>query len=559
MSALTSRSPTASASYADRVPSELWQAAASEEWRELAALVRKIAPDVVVLVGRKTTRFAELMELDFGYAICVADMALAFAETKIILSNARVVIVDDFVNAGSTIAHAVRLVRDAGAIDVDVCVLAQTGHARYLPPETPVHFTIAGRVDSRTAVKLSTAVPEALRFLPKPYSLDFPVVPFSWRRMCNAFGGPLPFLLSLWGPNDIVDHSDPQARRAGITRFTVSLATGPTSYLEKLRFYFDAVSLTGVVMPMPPQAQVWSPTSIGLERVNSVDGVARAEFFRRGLELARRWSERLAVLEFDHATLFDPVDAALTFGPSFALRIAEDMPALVTTIDVAPSMFDHLRLVDSDRAPIEALVDRAQNLYPFPSVEGLFLAVFDALAEMTGETEVESFAFAAPYSPDDIADDPYKRLTIGLTSADLVAVAELVADRLGEPHPDRATISIWVDHFVDAGALVPMICAVPRNNLLRVYRKGERKLRRRQTLNVLNVLDSNSELQLSRTRASKIFAILGYSGNGADFFTPVAEERGVVLGSVPTLPGATQVEELMRLQRVGLVRWPGKG
>src|SRR5947209_13726773 len=76
-------------------------------WRSLISRVRGFDPDVAVLIARKMPRLAECFGFSLGpRAIVVSDLAIPFVHG--LLAGARVAVLDDVVNVGSTIHPAVR-------------------------------------------------------------------------------------------------------------------------------------------------------------------------------------------------------------------------------------------------------------------------------------------------------------------------------------------------------------------------------------------------------------------------------------------------------------------
>ena len=82
------------------------RSALTDDFYQLAGLVRRSKPETVVLVARKMPRLCSALSLDFGEAHVISDMAIPLSES--ILRGRRVAIVDDFINAGSTIDRALR-------------------------------------------------------------------------------------------------------------------------------------------------------------------------------------------------------------------------------------------------------------------------------------------------------------------------------------------------------------------------------------------------------------------------------------------------------------------
>ena len=81
-------------------------------WADLCAEIRDFNPDYVVLIARKMPRLVDVVQLDLGRsAICISDYAVPFVRSE--LANARVAIVDDLWNVGTTMLHVKERVRRA--------------------------------------------------------------------------------------------------------------------------------------------------------------------------------------------------------------------------------------------------------------------------------------------------------------------------------------------------------------------------------------------------------------------------------------------------------------
>lgn len=94
------------------------------DWMGLAQLVQNSQPDVVVLIARKMPRLAELLGLRFGENCkVISDLAVPYSTDE--LAGARVAIVDDIVNVGTTMARANQASLAAGAIDTRMFALAR--------------------------------------------------------------------------------------------------------------------------------------------------------------------------------------------------------------------------------------------------------------------------------------------------------------------------------------------------------------------------------------------------------------------------------------------------
>src|SRR5688500_9421834 len=92
-------------------------------WNELFLLVNAYEPDVVVLVARKMPRLAEFIGADFKHAIVITDLATTCSHAH--LHGARVAVIDDVVNVGSTLQQAADAALACGAADVQLFALGR--------------------------------------------------------------------------------------------------------------------------------------------------------------------------------------------------------------------------------------------------------------------------------------------------------------------------------------------------------------------------------------------------------------------------------------------------
>ncbi len=142
-------------------------------WATLADKVREFDPDVVVLVARKMPRLMEALHLDLGSnAICVSDKAIPFVQKD--LRNARVAIVDDVWNVGTTMLHARDKVLAAGPSTIRLFALSakDMNEAR----RQGVNLILGGSLPEDQYKTLVGSVPRVLKLMAKPYDVDFPII-----------------------------------------------------------------------------------------------------------------------------------------------------------------------------------------------------------------------------------------------------------------------------------------------------------------------------------------------------------------------------------------------
>lgn len=155
----------------------------SEAWQVLVNGVRDYSPDLVVLVARKMPRLVEALNLSLGDAVCVSDHAIPFVHPNI--KGARVAIVDDIWNVGTTMLRARDRVMLAAPREVRLFALAakNADTAR----EFGVNLALPRSLPADRHRVLVDAVPRALRCVAKPYDVDFPIVPCTIRAPLSSW------------------------------------------------------------------------------------------------------------------------------------------------------------------------------------------------------------------------------------------------------------------------------------------------------------------------------------------------------------------------------------
>lgn len=519
-------------------------------WGTLIQNVADFEPTVVIPVARKMPRLLEYFKLDIQSRwTCFSDLAIPFAHQYI--RGARVAIVDDVVNVGTTLINARSACLKCGASDVQLFAMcrqsnrANEGLTATLIVDEPL-----------TDVQYDTfcrQVPRALQSLPKPYDLDF--------AMCRV-AIPLPRFriedlrtsLAETGVNaacrEVSDY------RSTVYRVSIDLAGGSPS-IRKVRLYIDRRSGTGhaVAMDIPQglTSAALAPRSLGGQKLAQLWGGQLAECpaelsdwlpeARSRLALFIRSAELLA--EFllvsgarikglgEHA--ISDTDSGILFGPvasSIPWPLHEFLPSTPDRQNGSVAQTPFLEgFATHQKISFEDLIRRELKSRGIEARDlmAAFPVIFDLLATLIGASDPDSYALDWPIPKSDIIENPYLRLKIGLTFGDL---AELFALLIHCPSPERLRLnrdlSFVLDSYVDAGTIVPTFVSFDkRGPMWRGYRKGESSERDRQ-LDRIQFAMSAIAGKVSHTRISKIGAILAFSREFQEILQPKEMERGYV-------------------------------
>ncbi|MFA6563762.1 MAG: hypothetical protein WCV00_17795 [Verrucomicrobiia bacterium] len=513
-------------------------------WEEFAALVREFQPDVVVLVARKMPRLVELFHLDFGRsALVISDLAVPFAHAY--FRNAKVAVIDDTVNVGSTLEHVAGCVRACGAREVELFSL---GRRTGTPESLKVRCVYPDPLTDEQYDRLVGSVPEAISVLAKPYDLVFPSIPCRLNVPYRSAGQVVAWLRETQG-HARVHYLTPQFGHAGLARVTVDLrGDGCGNY--KLRLYFDERSGICNVVPfaIPPHLSdgaftITSPSARRLFRrlegalrdapqgasLWEGEALCQARLFAASLEQGLRLLDDLDdVLTLRGCGEFDQTDAAMLFGPAAAAddfivcKEQEPAPIKVECPVSGESPFLQRFCRPDILARIHAQADGDDHL-------SLFKALFDVLAELVGASNPKAYSFGWPYSPEEIQKKPYLRLRIGPAFDDLVAImANLVSAKGNNARvlPLRNLVSALLDYGIDCGAVVPALTNY-NGSFHRVYRKGEAGLHEKAENRMLFAWSSSGRW-LSLTNFTKINAILAFCEDYEPVLSPRALQRGNV-------------------------------
>ena len=547
---------------------ELRQVLPPHDWRRLAEMVRLFRPTVVILVARKMTRLVDLLSLDFGEGcVVVSDYAIPFIHH--LLRGARVAIVDDVVNVGTTIVSAHARVAACGASEVcafalafkeqgrngEECLLAKKG--------IPVRYVHEKALSEREHADFSHRVPLALGFAAKPYDLEFPIIECRYTVPFVRAAEVCAWLQDRFGAEAVHRLDRPKACDTGLSRFTVDVPVSPGRNY-KLRFYADDDGGVCRLAPFAigPAART-APTGGMLARceavraalLNRLQGIPagcevflgesayRVKLFFDSLEFGLAMAEGLSdVLTVENEECpFSMSDAVSLFGPEVENALNEAAVENETPLpgkhgnNVAPaeqgpdanmSPFWTEFLARDERGFMDAVRNRVKTGSPL----ALFTAFFSELADRAGAAGYASYTLDWPYSREEVAAEPYKRLRIGPTFGDLVRImSELWGWSPARQVLLQNQVSAFLDWAIDDGGVVPTV-AQYGGRFYRAYRKGENDPRDRMSENVfyaLNTRQVNGAVKpISLTRLAKILAVMSFSSEVEDTLQPRAMPRG---------------------------------
>jgi len=514
---------------------------------DLAAKIRELSPDVVVLIARKMPRLAELFELDFGLGrIVLSDLAIPFSHKH--FRGARVVIVDDLVNVGTTIQRAEEMVRACGATEVR---LMAVGHRReMLIEQSDTDF--GEPLSDETYSEIVDSLPQELHGLAKPYDLEFPIISC---RLNSPYSEPsevLKWLRHQYG-EDAVHELTPSDHSRG-TRITLDFGGVNGSSIAKFRFYFpgsgghfnlapiripESLSshegideglprvllkrLIAVLETCPKEARLWDGASKG-------EANARALLFVTSLQFAvNHFSEFKAVFSPVSPDYCSVADGELLFGPMFGSWLSASAKSdfsdasSVETHFVVETNCDHRTFFSQPvgQRICSQVIDRGPT-----TVWGAFYDLFDVLGEVVGAGDPQAYALDWPFSKADVEARPYLRLRIGPTFADILRMLQQIEQALGLPTPDNRVVSAMLDFAIDSGFVVPTFAEYD-GRFCRIYRKGESRYRDKVIKRVLYAWQNYGK-PLSRTRFSKLLTVLSFSNDLKPEIWPDTIERGNV-------------------------------
>jgi hypothetical protein len=488
-------------------------------------------------------RIDESLGLDFSsIATTVSDLALPFCAD--FLRGARVAVVDDIINVGSTVDHVRDVVRASGASEIRSFALHSRDHA----PDASVDVVGRRGITDNEYDALRQEAPRVIANLAKPYDLDFPIIACSLAsplatgldlaNACEERFGERAFVISR-----------SRGARPEQTRLTIDLASRGST-IDKVRIYFDESSGIANLVPMrigtplPTAATDAEPEGLASFRQAVIDlgsshpdeellVASRVAMFvdslRLGVEVFAQFE---GVLRPPAGNIVSVVDTELIFGPS----IRRWLPSLTFGSLISGA-------VASDVSPAKPVGPTTSPAFKRVWEESLLATVnersassdplihamtlFDSLAQAVGSHDASAYALDWPYSASDVAADPYLRLKVGFTFGDIVAILRSLPGRRRTAREWRRVASKILDQLIDAGMVVPTM-AIYEGRVYRVYRKGEADPRLHAVESVMRGLEFYSK-PMSATRLTKIALAASFVVPLGDGAGPGTAPRGNVL------------------------------
>ena len=516
-------------------------------WRRLAEAVRSYDPDVCVVVARKMPRLLQVFKLDFGRSLIISDFAIPFCRDYI--RGARVAIIDDLINVGSTMAHAQQCVVASGASDYKLFAIGKRTSSRDLHGH--VQLVFPEPLSSEAYNSIVSEVPKYLMSLAKPYDLEFPIIPCRYSAPITS-SGQLLAVLQERIPLERIHDFGACSCFPWLHRITVDYPTEDGTNC-KLRFYCDDSTFSCNVTPFvihsrldtflastpsafqkPILDHLVRALALAPEQVDlwPYESTLRVRMFTQSWEFGLSAIDEFAdVLSLKSVDTISIADAALLLGPD-ATSVLRDSANLL--LDGPKSDYSLPRTDDGytstlitklDEQMQGTFVDRVRKAANSRHEPTLFRAVFEVISQLVGAENEELYQIEWPFTRQQVLQNPVLRLKVGPTFCDLVEImSELLPNAADQPIQNL--VSTLLDVTIDTGEVVPTLSCYD-NHFVRIYRKGESKERDSMVDRMLYALKCYGK-PLSMTRMSKVAAVLAFSAEYEDALWPSTAERGNV-------------------------------
>jgi hypothetical protein len=440
-------------------------------------------------------------------------------------------------------------VEAAGAAEAQAFAITRLHNTRGPAGETEI---VLDRTLDRVRLReFGRLVPRALREFDKPYDLDFPLLRCTPAPPYSTFEHVHAALRDHYGEDDIYDVSTPEGREAGIHRLTIDLSASFGLH-RKIRLYYNDRGYCHVVpLDIPPilKTEPLSRRAAASARAvydalardglpDNDDAKARLRLFCESLSLAEDFLARHGDILHAPIDALDLNDAALILGPrvltadrrEFVAQLRRELPSPADARRDTSPFLAHAK----NCGLITAMRERMVGDWPEMDALAAFVAAIDTLGDWVGADDPNQYRLNWPHSAAAVAKEPYLRLHVGPTMADIVEIVRtLLGRREGDREHTHREVTRLLDRLIDAGAVVPTT-ATYNGRIHRIYRKGEgspRDLISGRIQNAFYEYYLETERELVPTLMTKVLTVLSYSAEeeAQPGVRPTPEVRGNVV------------------------------
>lgn len=425
----------------------------SRRWRRLFNEVKASRPDYVILVARKIPRLYQLMQTMPGAGIptlpVCSDLAISHLPS---LANARVAVVDDVINVGTTVAMAAqRLKNHAKAREVRCYALERRQNPHQLNIREyadSVEYESDSPIEEDEYRESTKDRAKALMLLNRPFEIGFPVFRLRQKGGFNLDR----FRKGLANFGEKAHRIDePASAYAGLTRYSIDLNT-ERGINDKWRFYIDEAREEICFAPM---LQLF-----GQNDMNEASDGRHADLYacslRFGYASQPVLKEKLGIA--DMRLMAEETNLAFGMQPDGAATAKQEAPGLDAIlgreITGGGSFLAEWSQSDSRRQWLE---ENSQV-----GVADRMISFFNKLGE---DQRCDD-----PDTENATLEELYGRLRRGPTFQELVAIlGDTLQAASSAPGKLHWQVSQMLDEQIDQGFVVPTISKEGE----RVFRKGE--------------------------------------------------------------------------------------
>lgn len=544
---------------------------AQRAWQLMIAKIQEFRPDVVVLTARKMPRVVEGLQTYFGeHAIVISDLAIPFSSSC--LANARVAVIDDVVNVGSTLEHIAKLVqRQSPAAIRFFSLAARTPKA--LKKSIDIFYGHSAPLTETDYSSYVRTVPAVISHICKPYDLVFPVIQARYQIPFRSTVGIVDLLEQKYGKDSVQVIPTPYVN-SPIRRVSLLFNTEDELLHKKLRLIFNDQTQTCCIVPMviphcieESSMPVYLPWVIDLRNrltaslndlsVYTSEPKSSILLFTTSLD----WFLSSSSIEYFNQFLqfdtdpFSICDAKAVFGLQIE-RILKEMPSVnykctehhlireVVAHDIPESIGSpFLEGIQDEKLAEDAVTLLRTKGIPISDAGidcyGYLLALMGALSNLVGGEKPSEYKAVWPYSKEQIDRNPYLRLRIGPTFSDILSLIskmyKLLSNLNSTPTHLADALSITLDALIDQGAIVPTFGNY-NNKVYRVYRRGEGP--GQDICDKVVFAIGTQEKPISVTRLAKVLATFSHSQKYHKFLKSSACTRGCIGGCHKTVLGS---------------------